>query len=115
MVSFYETFAAVRGRNAGFSTPLRFGRNDEVVGIRETSNFVKSVCRYDLVWFLNRRLCWKGMPINPIALTRQLVDIESITYNEGKASVSVRVSPWLGLFGREDDGRTTRSFDRSRS
>jgi len=25
------------------------------------------------------------MPINPIALTRQLVDIESITYNEGKA------------------------------
>jgi len=35
--------------------------------------------------FLHRRLCWKGMPINPIALTRQLVDIESITYNEGKA------------------------------
>jgi len=28
-------FAAVKDRNAGFSTPLRFGRNDEVVDIHD--------------------------------------------------------------------------------
>jgi acetylornithine deacetylase len=32
---------------------------------------------------LVQRVCWKFMASNPIALTKQLVDIDSTTYHEG--------------------------------
>jgi len=35
MASAYGIFGEVKGRNAGFSTSLRYGRNDEVVGTCE--------------------------------------------------------------------------------
>src|SRR5579863_10486301 len=33
-------------------------------------------------WIAPLALCWKCMPTDPVALTRQLVDIESISENE---------------------------------
>src|SRR5882757_1635024 len=45
---FREIFAAVKGSNAGFSTSLRFGRNDEIMGTHKISNFVRRIHRYFL-------------------------------------------------------------------